>query len=99
MSLVNFTEIAKRIGDPRFLLQKKIEQRIHTLHPQEFIGIYPMIAFTQMPYAKAYRASARAVPYVAARGRWDGNEVGDRRVRTGEGALARGARLPLTPMG
>ncbi len=55
MSLVNFTEIAERVGDPRFLLQKKIEQRIHALHPREFIGIYPMIAFTQLPYAEAHR--------------------------------------------
>jgi len=55
MALANFTEIAERVGDPRFLLQKKIEQRIHALHPREFIGIYPMIAFTQIPYAEAHR--------------------------------------------
>lgn len=55
MSLVNFNDFCEHIGDPRFLLRRKIEQRIHTLHPQEFIGMYPMIAFTQIPYAEAYR--------------------------------------------
>lgn len=82
MSLRNFTELAELVGNPRFLLQKKLEHKIHRLYPDRFIPLYMMVAFTHIPYsqiqhiASAQEAITRelmALPDVEAR--WDGPEV------------------------
>ena len=55
MSLQNFVELSELVGDPRFLLKKRLEQRIHALYPDRFIPLYPMVAFSHLPYAEVQR--------------------------------------------
>jgi kynurenine 3-monooxygenase len=55
MSLQNFVELSESVGDPRFLLKKRLEQRIHGLYPERFIPLYPMVAFGHLPYAEVQR--------------------------------------------
>lgn len=48
-----FGELTERIADPRFHLQKALEQRIHELFPERFAPPYELIAFTRIPYEEA----------------------------------------------
>jgi kynurenine 3-monooxygenase len=82
MSLRNFTELTELVANPRFLLLKKLEHKIHRLYPDRFIPLYMMVAFTHIPYsqilqiASAQEAITRelmALPDFEAR--WDGPEV------------------------
>ncbi len=57
MSLQNFVELSELVGDPRFLLKKRLEQRIHGLFPDRFIPLYPMVAFSHLPYAEVQRVA------------------------------------------
>ena len=52
MSLANFIELSERVGDPRFLLQKEIERKIHQMYPERFVPLYSMVAFGHLPYAE-----------------------------------------------
>lgn len=50
----NFIEMSELSGDPKFLLQKKIEAKFHDLYPQLWIPLYSMVTFSpHLPYAKA----------------------------------------------
>jgi kynurenine 3-monooxygenase len=50
----NFIEMSELSGDPKFLLQKKIEAKFHDLHPQLWIPLYSMVTFSpHLPYEKA----------------------------------------------
>lgn len=55
----HFVELRALVGDPRFLLRKKIERRINLLFPDEFKDLYSMITFTCLPYTEALRISRR----------------------------------------
>jgi kynurenine 3-monooxygenase len=82
MSIQHFTELAERVDSPTFHLKKALENKIHRLHPDRFLPLYPMIAFTHTPYSKA-REIAQAQesvldelmrhPKIAER--WDSSEV------------------------
>ena len=82
MSLQNFVELSELVGDPRFLLKKRLEQRIHALYPDRFIPLYPMVAFSHLPYAEVQRI-ARAQEEVLQRllahgdleARWESPDV------------------------
>ena len=43
------------MGDPHFLLRKRIERRINELFPDRYIPLYALISFTNVPYAEALR--------------------------------------------
>jgi kynurenine 3-monooxygenase len=82
MSLRNFTELTELVGNPRFLLQKKLEHKIHRLYPDRFIPLYMMVAFTHIPYSQILQIAAAqeaitrelmALPDIETR--WDGPEV------------------------
>lgn len=50
----NFIEMSELSGDPKFLLQKKIEAKFHDLYPQLWIPLYSMVTFSpHLPYEKA----------------------------------------------
>lgn len=43
------------MGDPEFLLRKKIERRINELFPDRYLPLYSLISFTSVPYVEALR--------------------------------------------
>lgn len=45
LALNNFIEMRERTADPSFLLQKKIEARIHEHHPEQWIPAYSQVTF------------------------------------------------------
>lgn len=45
LALINFIEMRDKVADPKFLLQKKIEARLHQLHPDKWIPAYSMVTF------------------------------------------------------
>lgn len=50
----NFAEMSELSGDPKFLLQKKIEAKFHDRYPALWTPLYSMVTFSpQLPYAKA----------------------------------------------
>ena len=53
LALRNFIEMRDRTGDPRFLLQKRIERRLTDRHPNRWIPLYSMVTFSHLPYAEA----------------------------------------------
>ena len=46
LALNNFLEMRDRVADPRFLLQKKIEARIHSQHPDQWVPAYAQVTFS-----------------------------------------------------
>ncbi len=57
LSEQHFTEIRSLIRDPRFLLRKRVERKVHALFPARR-SLYETISFTRTPYAEAVRADA-----------------------------------------
>ncbi len=54
LALENFVEMRDSVADPRFLLRKKIEARLHALYPKDWIPLYTMVTFSDIPYSEAY---------------------------------------------
>lgn len=54
LAMENFIEMRDSVADPRFLLRKKIEAKLHELYPKEWIPLYTMVTFTDIGYAEAY---------------------------------------------
>ena len=46
MAVNNFTEMRSKTADPKFLLQKKIEARLHERHPGKWIPAYSQVTFS-----------------------------------------------------
>lgn len=55
LALRNFTEMRDLVINETFLLRKKIEARLHELYPSDWIPLYTMVTFSDMPYAKALK--------------------------------------------
>jgi kynurenine 3-monooxygenase len=45
MALNNFIEMRDKVADPKFLLQKKIESRLHEKYPDKWIPAYSQVTF------------------------------------------------------
>jgi len=56
LALRNYIEMRDLTGDPRFLLQKKIEARLQRLHPEEWLPLYSQVTFSHTPYHEALAA-------------------------------------------
>jgi kynurenine 3-monooxygenase len=55
LALDNFIEMRDLVGDPEFLLRKKIEAKLNSLYPTEWIPLYSMVTFHEsIPYSQAY---------------------------------------------
>ncbi len=50
LALRNFIEMRDQVGDPKFLLRKKIAGWLHEKHPDTFIPMYSMVTFSHIPY-------------------------------------------------
>lgn len=81
LALRNFIEMRDLVGDPMFLLRKKIAARLHERHPG-FLPVYSMVSFSNTPYHIALREDDRqnamfreilALPNIEEN--WDGPEV------------------------
>ncbi|MBS1506136.1 MAG: FAD-dependent monooxygenase [Bacteroidetes bacterium] len=45
LALDNFIEMRDLVGDPGFLLRKKIEAKLHQLYPDRWVPLYTMVTF------------------------------------------------------
>jgi kynurenine 3-monooxygenase len=45
LALDNFIEMRDKVADQEFILQKKIETRLHDLYPDRWIPLYTMVTF------------------------------------------------------
>ncbi|MFN3801316.1 FAD-dependent oxidoreductase [Belliella pelovolcani] len=53
LALENFVEMRDSVADPKFMLRKKIEATLHDLYPKDWIPLYTMVTFSNMPYSEA----------------------------------------------
>lgn len=82
LALYNFVEMRDRVGDPRFLLQKRIENKIAALYPDRWVPLYTRVTFSHLPYADAWAAGqrqdavmAQLMPHIQAETDFDGPAV------------------------
>ena len=54
LSMHNFIVMRDKTGDPKFLIQKKIEQKFSQLYPDKWTPLYSMVSFTNISYADAW---------------------------------------------
>lgn len=55
LAVMNFVEMRDLTGSERFLLQKKIEARIHEKHPTKWLPLYSQVTFSDIPYSVALK--------------------------------------------
>ncbi|MEX1190140.1 MAG: NAD(P)/FAD-dependent oxidoreductase [Bacteroidia bacterium] len=82
LALNNFIEMRDLVGDPKFLLQKKIEARFSQKYPQKWVPLYSMVTFSHTPYNDALlngehqesiMRKVMAMPDIESK--WDSEEV------------------------
>jgi kynurenine 3-monooxygenase len=83
LAVGNFVEMRDKTGDPRFLLQKKIEARFSEKHPDKWIPLYSMVTYSpDIRYSTALKEGQRqqaimdkimALPGIE--NKWDSEEV------------------------
>jgi kynurenine 3-monooxygenase len=78
----NFIEMRDLVGDPKFLLRKKIEKHLNEKYPKSFLPLYSMVTFSHIPYDQALKegeAQDQLFENIMAieniEERWDSNEV------------------------
>jgi len=60
LAVNNFFEMRDKVADPKFLLQKKIEARLHEKHPDKWIPAYSQVTFNpQIRYSEALKRGRR----------------------------------------
>ena len=60
LAVANFTEMQARTADPKFLLQKKIEAKLHERYPDQWIPAYAQVTFSpHIRYSDALRNSEK----------------------------------------
>ena len=60
LAVNNFTEMREKTADPKFLLQKKIEAKLHEHHPDKWIPAYSQVTFSpNIRYSDALRNSQK----------------------------------------
>ena len=60
MAVNNFTEMRQKTADPKFLLQKKIEARLHEKFPDKWIPAYSQVTFSpHIRYSEALKRGNR----------------------------------------
>ncbi|MDP4261885.1 MAG: NAD(P)/FAD-dependent oxidoreductase [Bacteroidota bacterium] len=60
LAVNNFTEMRDKTADPQFLLQKKIEARLHEKYPDKWIPAYSQVTFSpQIRYSDALHNAMR----------------------------------------
>ena len=54
LAMENLEEMKNEVADPKFQIRRKIEAKLHSLYPHEWIPLYTMVTFSNMPYSEAY---------------------------------------------
>ena len=54
LALHNFVEMRDLVADEKFLVQKKIEAKLHELFPKKWMPLYSMVTFSDLRYSEAY---------------------------------------------
>lgn len=55
LALRNYIEMRDLTADPSFVLQKKIERKFNSLHPDKWIPLYSQVTFSHIPYDVALK--------------------------------------------
>jgi len=50
LAMNNFIEMRDLVADPKFLIRKKVEARLHALFPEHWQPLYTMVSFSNTPY-------------------------------------------------
>ncbi len=53
LALRNYIEMRDLVGEPMFLLQKKIEAKIYEKHPDKWVPLYSQVTFSHTRYSEA----------------------------------------------
>lgn len=53
LALENFVEMRDRVANPKFLLRKKIEAKLHEQFPEKWMPLYSMVTFSDLRYSEA----------------------------------------------
>lgn len=93
MAVENFVEMRDKTGDPRFKLEKAIEQRLFAAFPGEFLSRYTLVSFELAPYRYAYEVGAIAQGIVSELA--EGIESAEQVDLERAGALVRARLAPL----
>ena len=59
LSVHNYYVMRDFVGDKRFLLQKKIEERFSKLYPDKWIPLYSQVSFTSIRYSEAWETGMK----------------------------------------
>ncbi|MGJ3236553.1 FAD-dependent oxidoreductase [Marivirga sp.] len=59
LALHNFVEMRDLVADEKFLVQKKIEAKLHEKFPKKWIPLYSMVTFSDLRYSEAYEIGQR----------------------------------------
>lgn len=55
LSLHNYYVMRDYVGDPQFLLQKKIEAHFSAKHPEKWLPLYSQVTFSHIRYSEAWQ--------------------------------------------
>ena len=55
LALYNFIEMSNKVTEERFLLQQKIEKKLHKMYPEQWTPLYSMVAFSDLRYSEAWQ--------------------------------------------
>lgn len=82
LALYNYIEMRDRVGDPMFLLQKKIEKKIFEKHPDKWMPLYSQVTFSHIPYSEALSVGKKQAEIMKSimqkediAERWDSEEI------------------------
>jgi len=83
LAVNNFFEMRDKVADPKFLLQKKIEAKLHEKYPDKWIPAYSLVTFNpQIRYSEALKRGRRQEMIMqqimrmpAIEQKWDSEEV------------------------
>lgn len=82
LAYLNFIEMRDLVGSSKFLLQKKIEARIHERHPSKWLPLYSQVTFSDTPYSIALQNGKKQNEIMKSvmslkdiETRWDSDEV------------------------
>jgi kynurenine 3-monooxygenase len=59
LSVQNYYVMRDFVGDERFLLQKKIEERFSKLYPDKWTPLYSQVSFTSIRYSEAWQTGIK----------------------------------------
>ena len=55
LALRNFIEMRDSVADPQFIARKAIEKELHERYGDQWLPLYSMVTFNEMPYSEALR--------------------------------------------